>query len=117
MSILLNEPEKAVMAAALVDAEGVRISAPTLVELTSVAGRRGLLDEADALLEEAGSPVVPFDLAQAAIARDALRRFGTGRHRLNLGDTFAYALSKHTGEPLLFKGDDFARTDVLSALS
>ena len=54
---------------------------------------------------------------QAEIACEVFRRFGRGRHPagLNIGDTFAYALAKATGEPLLFKGDDFARTDIASA--
>ena len=51
-------------------------------------------------------------------AAQALVRFGKGRHpaRLNLGDSFAYGLAKVTGEPLLFKGDDFALTDIASAI-
>ena len=58
-------------------------------------------------------------MPRAAIAREALQRFGRGRHaaRLNLGDSFAYALARHLGEPLLFKGDDFARTDITPALA
>jgi ribonuclease VapC len=61
---------------------------------------------------------MPFDDTQAALAHDALQRFGRGRHpaRLNLGDSFAYALARHLDEPLHFKGDDFARTDVAAAL-
>ncbi len=57
---------------------------------------------------------MPFDADQAEIARLAFGRYGKGRHRagLNFGDCFAYALSKASGEPLLFKGDDFAQTDV-----
>jgi ribonuclease VapC len=55
---------------------------------------------------------------QARIAREAYRDFGKGRHRagLNFGDCFAYALAKQTGEPLLFKGDDFRHTDVEAAI-
>ena len=51
------------------------------------------------------------------IACEVFRRFGRGRHPagLNIGDTFAYALARATGEPLLFKGDDFARTDIARA--
>ena len=53
------------------------------------------------------------------LAREGYQRFGKGRHSasLNFGDCCAYALSRHSGEPLLFKGDDFPRTDVESALS
>ncbi len=55
----------------------------------------------------------------AEIAVEAFRRFGRGRHpaRLNIGDCFAYALAKATGEPLLFKGGDFALTDIVLAIS
>ncbi len=62
--------------------------------------------------------VVPVTAEQAALARDAYRDFGKGRHpaRLNFGDCFAYALAVATGRPLLFKGEDFARTDVTAAI-
>jgi ribonuclease VapC len=58
--------------------------------------------------------IVAFDAEQATLAREAFRRFGKGRHpaRLNFRDCIAYALSKASGEPLLFKGEDFAKTDV-----
>jgi ribonuclease VapC len=61
---------------------------------------------------------VPVDADQAEAAVDAFRRFGKGRHpaRHNIGDCFAYALSKVTGEPLLYKGGDFALTDITAAL-
>lgn len=70
--------------------------------------------ELDLFVHEAGIDIVPVDREQAKIARRAWRRFGKGQHpaRLNLGDCFAYALAKTTGEPLLFKGADFAKTDV-----
>ena len=66
----------------------------------------------------AGIEVAPFTAEQAALAREGWRRFGKGRHAagLNLGDCFAYALAQERGEPLLFKGEDFARTDVRRAL-
>ncbi|MND05565.1 Ribonuclease VapC [compost metagenome] len=62
--------------------------------------------------------VVPVDEDQAGEARRAWRRFGKGRHaaNLNYGDLFSYALSRTSGEPLLFKGEDFARTDVARAI-
>lgn len=61
--------------------------------------------------------VVVMDAAQVEIARSVYRRYGKGRHPagLNIGDCCSYALSRFTGEPLLFKGDDFARTDVARA--
>jgi ribonuclease VapC len=72
----------------------------------------------EALLAGVGVEVVPFTAGQAALAREGWRRFGKGRHPagLNLGDCFAYALARERGEPLLFKGEDFARTDVRRAV-
>jgi ribonuclease VapC len=63
---------------------------------------------------EAAIEVVPVTLEQAEIAREAYRAYGRGNHpaRLNFGDCFAYALAKSSAEPLLFKGDDFSRTDI-----
>jgi ribonuclease VapC len=68
----------------------------------------------EGIMERARIAITPTDEAQARLAHQAWRRFGKGRHaaRLNLGDCFAYALSKVTGEPLLYKGGDFSRTDV-----
>ncbi|HYD43701.1 MAG TPA: type II toxin-antitoxin system VapC family toxin [Phenylobacterium sp.] len=73
---------------------------------------------ADSLLAELAVSLVPVDQAQTDLAFDAWRRYGKGRHpaRLNLGDCFAYALAKSRSLPLLYKGDDFAKTDVASAL-
>ncbi|MPZ59075.1 MAG: PIN domain-containing protein [Rhizobiales bacterium] len=63
--------------------------------------------------------VVPVDLAQARIAADAFTRYGRGQHpaRLNYGDCFAYALAASRGVPLLYKGTDFGKTDIASALT
>jgi ribonuclease VapC len=72
--------------------------------------------ELDLLLLMAGIEVVPFSVDHLRVARHAFRAFGKGRHPagLNFGDCFSYALSKVTGEALLFKGDDFTKTDVLA---
>lgn len=74
--------------------------------------------EFDLFLYRAVITVVPADRDQAELARRAYRRFGKGIHpaALSYGDCFAYALSKSSGEPLLFKGNDFARTDIESRL-
>ena len=66
----------------------------------------------------AGIIIEPFTVEQAHIARQAFHDFGKGRHAaaLNFGDCFAYALAKVTSEPLLFKGDDFKKTDIISAV-
>jgi ribonuclease VapC len=80
----------------------------------AIAGR-----EFDTFMANADIAISPVDEAQARIARAAYRDFGKGSGhpaRLNFGDCFAYALAKATGEPLLFKGDDFSHTDVARAL-
>ena len=68
----------------------------------------------DALLDQTSTTIEAVTPEQAKVAREAYRDFGKGRHRagLNLGDCFAYALAKDKREPLLFKGDDFRKTDV-----
>ena len=70
-----------------------------------------------ALLEGLKLETVPLSADHARLAIDAFRRFGKGRHPagLNFGDCFSYALAKATGEPLLFKGDDFSQTDITRA--
>ena len=76
-------------------------------------------DPVDRLLRDLGIAIVSHDHALALLARDAFLRFGKGRHpaRLNFGDCAAYALAKSRALPLLFKGEDFARTDIASALA
>lgn len=68
-------------------------------------------------LLEADIEIVPVTIEQADVAREAYRRYGRGNHpaRLNFGDCFAYALAKISSEPVLFKGDDFAKTDLAPA--
>ncbi len=82
-------------------------------QLGPAAGR-----QLDALLARAEVEVVPVTRAQAEIARQAYLDYGKGNHpaRLNFGDCFAYALAKSANRPLLYKGDDFSRTDIASAL-
>jgi ribonuclease VapC len=99
------------------DNVGCTISAATFVEL-SIVGRRfqrtaGLTTQ-DEFLGRYEIAIHPFDERQARIAAEAYRRFGKGNHSagLNFGDCFAYALAKSLDAPLLFKGADFARTDV-----
>lgn len=99
-----------------------RIAAPTLVEAGIVAdaigptwGRR-----LDALVADTRLETVPFDLDLARVARAAYRDFGRGSGhpaQLNFGDCLSYALASITGEPLLYQGDDFAHTDIRSALA
>jgi ribonuclease VapC len=117
IAMLQNEPEAEAFRIALEEDETRLISAATVVEASMVIeGRYGEIAtrELDLYLKNAGIEVVPVDVDQVAEARRAWRRFGRGRHAagLNFGDLFSYALSRTTGEPLLFKGDDFRRTDV-----
>ena len=85
-----------------------------------IESRRGIAkrDLFDAFVDDSGIGIEPVTRAQVLIARDAYRRFGKGHHAagLNFGDCFAYALAKERDLPLLFKGDDFARTNVRPAL-
>ncbi len=87
-----------------------------------IAGRFGddaVWEPLDALLARLDVEIVAHDAALALIAREAFLRFGKGRHpaRLNFGDCAAYALAKANNLPLLFKGGDFAQTDIVSAVS
>ena len=121
MAILLDEPERDTFLRLISTANSVSISAGTLIEMTSVALGRGGPEwsaRVDALLSSLRIQVRDIDAGQTEIARNALLRFGKGRHpaRLNIGDTFSYALAMHLGEPLLFKGDDFPQTDVTPAV-
>ena len=120
-AILLREADATRFLERLANEPINRMSAATLVEATSVCvGKRlpNLEREMDIILAAAEVEIVSVSVEQAEIARAAYRRFGKGRHaaRLNLGDTFSYALAMHLNEPLLFKGNDFAQTDVISAL-
>lgn len=121
LAILFGEPEAAAFAAAIERSETRLISTASVLEaalvMESETGEEGSR-ELDLLLLKATIEVVPFNSEQLRVARHACRLYGKGRHpaRLNFGDCFAYALSKTTGEPLLFKGDDFAKTDVAACL-
>ena len=121
VAILFAEAEEDRFLDTLVDAPKVRISAATLVEATMVIEGRGgpdMADVLDALLERIGAEICPVTPETARLAREGWRRYGKGRHgaRLNLGDCFSYALAQERNEPLLFKGVDFAQTDVKRAL-
>ena len=94
------------------------ISAGTLVETRIMAIGLNVLDELDELIMEFGIRIAPVDASQARIAAQGFAKYGKGRHAagLNFGDLFAYAPAKTRDEPLLFKGDDFAKTDVKRAI-
>jgi ribonuclease VapC len=117
--MLFDEPE-ADEFERLVEADPVvLVSAVSRVEATFVIeGRKGDAGRIrlNRFLELSGAEVIPVSADQAEVACEAFRRYGKGRHpaNLNFGDVFAYALAKTTGEPLLFKGGDFSRTDLSS---
>lgn len=117
IAVLRNEDDAERLLDRILDAAEVRVSAGTLVEASMVAAReRGSRDFAQ-MMSQLNIEVVPFDAAQAAHAIEGFLHFGKGRHpaRLNLGDLFAYALARALNEPLLFKGGNFARTDIAAA--
>ncbi len=121
LAILFNEDDAADYSRAISQAESRRMSAANFVEAAIVVEtqtRGGGSRQFDACMRRAGIVVEPVTEEQAHVARQAYTDFGKGRHRagLNFGDCFAYALAKVTGEPLLFKGEDFRRTDVEPAM-
>jgi ribonuclease VapC len=117
LAVLQDEPERRRFNESIELADSRLMSAATFVEVSIVTesrfGTEGLRD-LDRFIERADIELVPVDVAQARVAREAFSRFGKGRHAagLNFGDCFAYALARVLGEPLLFKGEDFSRTDV-----
>ncbi|GAB6040779.1 type II toxin-antitoxin system VapC family toxin [Endothiovibrio diazotrophicus] len=117
IAILLHEPDAAPLARTIAAAPKRLLGALSLLEagivIEAKKGEEGAR-QLDLLIHRAGIEVIAMNDEQAELARIAWRRYGKGRHpaRLNLGDCCAYALSRHSGEPLLFKGDDFPHTDV-----
>lgn len=121
LAVLLGEPGAEMIAHAIAADPRRLASAFSILETAIVietkkgehAGR-----ELDLLVHRAQIDVVVMDVGQVELARSAYRKFGKGRHPagLTIGDCCSYALSRYTGEPLLFRGDDFTRTDVARAL-
>jgi ribonuclease VapC len=117
IAILQNEPEAPVFLRAIVLDKTRLLSAANLVETGIVVhARRGDKggDELDRLLAKYKIEIADLNEEQAQMARRAFRKYGKGHHpaKLNFGDCIAYALARDTGEPLLFKGTDFAKTDI-----
>ena len=120
LAILFDEPDSRRHAEAIMQASPCRMSVANALEATMVLESRGGHapgHELDALLRRSGIELEPVTVRHLEIARAAWRRYGKGNHpaALNFGDCFAYALAKTEGEPLLFKGEDFSRTDIEAA--
>jgi ribonuclease VapC len=121
IAILFGEADAKIYAEVIAAVDSCSVSAATFVEIaivveaqTSSSGSRQL----DAFMRRAGIVIEPVTEEHAHLARQAFTDFGKGRHRaaLNYGDCFSYALAKATGRPLLYKGKDFAKTDIIAAL-
>lgn len=121
MSILRQEDDAEQIAACVARASSVCISAVTRLEAFTVAMARGEIgsQKLAELLSQISPQVIAFDEVQSSLAVTAVKAFGKGHHaaRLNFGDCCAYALAKSLNLPLLYKGNDFAQTDIVSALA
>ena len=120
LAVLFDEPDAERFTRAIAEGPHCRMSTANFLEAALVVeGRAGMAggQELDLFIERAAIELVPISIEHAQAARRAWLRFGKSNHSagLNFGDCFAYALSEVTGEPLLYKGEDFALTDVESA--
>ena len=120
VAILLSEPGSMELVDRILEADAVRVGAPTLVETSMVyAARKGADSRRDVeeLIKELGVTVVPFGEPEWHAAIKAFEKFGRGRHKaaLNFGDCLAYATAAVPRDTLLFVGDDFTRTDITPA--
>lgn len=119
MAILLDEPQAPAILDRIEGAEAVGISAGTLAETYIVARGKDVLDEMQTLLAGIAPVVIEVDPDAASRISVAYGRYGKGYHRarLNFGDMFAYDAAQQLDAPLLYVGEDFARTDVRAALA
>lgn len=120
IAILFAEPGYLEVVDRILEADHVRVGAPTLVEAGMVfSGRRGArsAESVEGLVRELNVAIVPFGEAEWHVAMEAFRRFGRGRHAaaLNYGDCLAYAAARTARDTLLFVGDDFSKTDITPA--
>lgn len=117
MAILLGEEEAPAMIQAITENGRRLISSVTALETAIVINARKGGDgerELELLLYKIEADIIPFTRDHYVLGLDAWKRYGKGRHPagLNMGDCCSYSLALSTGEPLLFKGDDFTQTDV-----
>ena len=123
IAIFRLEPEADSFLKIIVQANGRAMSALSILEASMVmsggAPDAAAFEPLDEFLLEGGIEIAPFDAAQARLAREAFLRFGKGRDKaaLNLGDCASYALAKSRRAPLLYKGNDFSRTDIIPAIT
>jgi ribonuclease VapC len=116
-AILLGEPEAGEFAKLIMNDPKRLLSTFSFLETSIVIevkkGESGGR-ELDLLIHRAGIDIIPMDAEQSELARYAWRNYGKGRHPagLNIGDCCSYALAKYSGESLLFKGNDFSKTDI-----
>jgi ribonuclease VapC len=120
LAILLNEKEADQFRELILKSTECNMSAISFVEASIIAesnGGDGSVRQLDAFLRTAEIRVEAVTVEHALAARQAYSDYGKGRHPagLNFGDCFAYALAMVSGEPLLFKGNDFRKTDVTPA--
>lgn len=121
LAIVFAEPEAPAFTAAVGSTDQAMMSVVNYLEASIRVDRdsdASFSRAFDALVEFSEIRLVPVSVSQVRLARRAHSEYGRGQHkaRLNLGDCFAYALAKETGLPLLFKGDDFAHTDIEPAI-
>ena len=122
LAVLFRETEADRFLEIISEADRASISAGNYVELSIVLERQAAPEarrQCEMFFRRAGIIIEPFSVEQAHLACQAFHDFGKTRHAagLNFGDCFAYALAKWRHEPLLFKGDDFTKTDIIPALS
>jgi ribonuclease VapC len=122
LAIVRAEPEAETFVGRILADAQPKMSVANWFEASIVIDQRGTARSRarfDGIIEHLGIALTAVSSLHAQAARTAYRRFGKGNHpaALNYGDCFAYALAKQTGEPLLFKGNDFAQTDIVSALA
>lgn len=120
IAILFSEPNYLDLIDRILEADHVRVGAPTLVEAGMVfTGRGGTrsAESVEGLVQELNVTVVQFGEAEWQAAMEAFRRFGRGRHAaaLNYGDCLAYATARTARDTLLFVGSDFSKTDITPA--